>query len=375
MRPAPTPSEALAQGWSVIPCNQNKQPIIKTWKPFQERQAKPDEVAQWVRRDPAAWAIVTGNISKRIALDFDGVSGKATCDKLQLRPHRSTPSGGVHVDFDHPGWHVPTLNSKTKRELGARWPGLDIRGDGGYVIFSGQTGHGDYSWMRDPDPESLDALPLDLREFLGLLRPHHPPGQPNKLNGLNYATLEEYRTTFDLRTIRNVIIKQNLPEGDDSSIFEIFNRLNSGGVNLTPQEIRISLYHSRFYEMLQKLNLVPEWRRILGLPQPDLHMKDLEIVLRGFAMFMDGENYRPSMASFLNRFSNQCRNISEERIRELKRILISLSSLARAFLRRPFMGGLPENSISCCSSQLSPHKRAQFAGARVTQSTPRSLMR
>jgi len=148
--------------------------------------------------------------------------------------------------------------------------------------------------------------------------PHQPPGQPNKLNRLSYATLEGYKTTFDLRTIRNVIIKQNLPEGDDSSIFEIFNRLNSGGVNLTPQEIRISLYHSRFYEILQRLNLNPGWRHLLELPQPDLHMKDLEIVLRGFAMFMEGDNYRPSMASFLNRFSNQCRSLSDARLTELK---------------------------------------------------------
>jgi hypothetical protein len=166
--------------------------------------------------------------------------------------------------------------------------------------------------------------------------PHQPPGQPNKLNGLTYETLEEYKTTFDLRTIRNVIIKQNRPEGDDSSIFEIFNRLNSGGINLTSQEIRISLYHSDFYEMLQKLNLNSGWRDLLGLPQPDLHMKDLEIVLRGFAMFMEGQNYRPSMASFLNRFSSQCRTISDGRLAELKdifeRFVDSCSGLpARAF--------------------------------------------
>jgi hypothetical protein len=148
--------------------------------------------------------------------------------------------------------------------------------------------------------------------------PHQPPGRPNKLNGLNYATLEEYKTTFDLRTIRNVIIKQNIPEGDDSSIFEIFNRLNSGGMNLTPQEIRISLYHSDFYGMLQRLNLEPGWRQLLGLPQADLHMKDFEIILRGFAMFMEGSNYRPSMASFLNRFSSKCRNIQGSRLAELR---------------------------------------------------------
>jgi hypothetical protein len=124
---SPTPSEALEQGWSIFPCGRDKKPIITKWKPFQKEQAKPDQVAQWERRDPATWALVTGEISKRIALDFDGERGKATCDKLCLRPHRSTPSGGFHVDFEHPGWYVPTLNSKTKLELGERWPGLDIR--------------------------------------------------------------------------------------------------------------------------------------------------------------------------------------------------------------------------------------------------------
>jgi hypothetical protein len=179
-------------------------------------------------------------------------------------------------------------------------------------------------------PESVLSDDTFFSKFK-LQLPHQPPGRPNKLNGLNYESLDEYKTTFELRTIRNVIIKQNLPEGDDSSIFEIFNRLNSGGMNLTPQEIRISLYHSNFYEMLQKLNLLPAWRHLLGLPQPDLHMKDLEIVLRGFAMFMEGDNYRPSMASFLNRFSSQCRNISGERLTELKELfekfLASCSSL------------------------------------------------
>jgi hypothetical protein len=168
--------------------------------------------------------------------------------------------------------------------------------------------------------------------------PHQPPGQPNKLNGLNYATLEEYKTTFDLRTIRNVIIKQNAPEGDNSSIFEIFNRLNSGGMNLTPQEIRISLYHSPFYEMLQKLNLNPSWRHLLGLPQPDLHMKDLEIVLRGFAMFMEGHNYRPSMTSFLNRFSSQCRSTSGARLTELKDIFEKFMNSCSSLPPRAFYG-------------------------------------
>ncbi len=134
-------------------------------------------------------------------------------------------------------------------------------------------------------------------------------GKNNRLNGLNYDTLADTRSTFDLRTVRNVIIKQNTPDDGDSSIYEVFNRLNSGGINLTAQEIRISLYHSRFYDMLYRLNLTPEWRRLVGISQPDLNMKDVEILLRGFAMMIDGATYAPSMKRFLNAFSKKARSL------------------------------------------------------------------
>jgi hypothetical protein len=137
------------------------------------------------------------------------------------------------------------------------------------------------------------------------------PDMPNKFKGLNYVTLGDYKTSFDLRPIRNVIVKQNLPE-DDSSIYEIFSRLNSGGINLRPQEIRISLYHSDFYDMLYRINTLPEWRRILARPEPDIHMKDIEILLRGFAMLVDRENYAPSMIKFLNQFSKKSQNHSDD---------------------------------------------------------------
>ena len=71
--------------------------------------------------------------------------------------------------------------------------------------------------------------------------PPKSENKPNILDNLNYDTLDEYKRTFELRPIRMVIIKQNMPPNDDSVIFEIFNRLNSGGANLTPQEIRASL--------------------------------------------------------------------------------------------------------------------------------------
>lgn len=130
---------------------------------------------------------------------------------------------------------------------------------------------------------------------------------PNKFNGLNYETLGEYKRQFDLRPIRNVIVKQNKPEGDKSSMYEMFNRLNSGGMNLKPQEIRASLYHSEFYEKLSDLNRIDEWRRLLNKPSPTLHMEDIQVLLRAVALLDNGDMYAPSMTQFLNRYSEQAK--------------------------------------------------------------------
>ena len=145
--------------------------------------------------------------------------------------------------------------------------------------------------------------------FFGNFRLQLPaklPDRPNPLAGLSYATLGDNKFQFDLRPIRNVVVKQNSPTDDDSSIYEIFSRLNSGGVNLTPQEIRLSLYHSEFYDALMRLNIDPRWRKILGSADPDLHLKDVEVLLRIFAMLIDADEYAPSMVKFLNQFSKKC---------------------------------------------------------------------
>ena len=156
-----------------------------------------------------------------------------------------------------------------------------------------------------------------------LALPKNTPGQPNRFHRGRYSSLgEEYQTHFDLRTIRNIIVQQIHPKGDDA-MYEIFNRLNSGGVNLRPQEIRRCMYDSKFYEMLYRTNTKPEWRALVGAQIPDTHMKDVEILLRGFAMLISGETYRPSMVKFLNRFSQEAKSFNEKHLDQLQRLLQS----------------------------------------------------
>ena len=176
------------------------------------------------------------------------------------------------------------------------------------------------AFLRRAFGENAGKLPEEVLhddanfEKFNLSLPGKLPDRPNQLNGLNYSTLEDFKSIFELRTIRNIIIKQISPKDDDSSIFEIFHRLNTGGMNLQPQEIRTSLYHSRFYDLLYRLNLDPRWRRLVGLEEPDLRMKDIEILLRGFAMLINGEKYKPSMVKFLNQFSKECQQMTPEGI-------------------------------------------------------------
>jgi hypothetical protein len=147
------------------------------------------------------------------------------------------------------------------------------------------------------------------------------PNQKNKFSNLNYATLDDDdKITFDLRTIRNIIIKQNTPEDGHSVVFEVFNRLNSGGVNLKPQEIRTSLFHSDFYDMLYKVNLEKTWRAVTPSSSPNLHMRDVEIILRGFALLIEKDHYKPSMTKFLNQFSYKAKSFPKENITYLEEL-------------------------------------------------------
>jgi uncharacterized protein with ParB-like and HNH nuclease domain len=161
-----------------------------------------------------------------------------------------------------------------------------------------------------------------------LVLPERLPKQKSKFAGLNYSTLGEYKSQFELRPIRNVIVKQNEPK-DDSSIYEIFSRLNSGGINLNAQEIRSSLYHSSFYDTLAQLNSKQEWRRLLQSEQPDLHLKDIEILLRAFAIMVEWKSYKPSLTRFLNQFSTKSREHTDEQNAYLANLFQSFLDAAK----------------------------------------------
>ena len=147
----------------------------------------------------------------------------------------------------------------------------------------------------------------------------------SRYHGKKFATLDkDTQIKFRLRRyLRTVVVRQNKPDNNSSSMFEIFNRLNTGGTPLNHQEIRASLYYCDFYEMLVQLNNEVKWREVLGKPTQDLHCTDIELILRSLALLQDGEDYSPKMVSFLNSFSQKSRNFSKEHIEYLRCLFLS----------------------------------------------------
>jgi hypothetical protein len=131
-----------------------------------------------------------------------------------------------------------------------------------------------------------------------------------------YADLDiEDRRRLDDSIIHATVVRQDEPSEDQSSVYMIFERLNSGGVNLQPQEIRVALYHGEFVRILTKLNNNPAWRRLFG--KRSKRLKDMEMILRFFAFYFYDENYKSPMKDFLNRYMARNRNLQHQSKKEL----------------------------------------------------------
>jgi hypothetical protein len=126
----------------------------------------------------------------------------------------------------------------------------------------------------------------------------------------------EDRRRLDDSIIHATIVRQDEPTEDQSSIYVIFERLNTGGVNLQPQEIRVALYHGEFVRVLNELNDNNAWRAMYG--NKSRRLKDMELILRFFAFYYHAREYGRPMKGFLNRYMATNRDLKRHKEKELK---------------------------------------------------------
>ncbi len=126
-------------------------------------------------------------------------------------------------------------------------------------------------------------------------------------DGRTYDSLDaKDRIDLDNSVIHATVVKQDFPTEDDTSIYHIFERLNSGGRRLRPQEMRTALYQGELIDTVRELNHHPAWRNIYGKPSPRL--RDQELVLRFLALSFSEHKYSRPLQEFLTKFVIARRN-------------------------------------------------------------------
>lgn len=125
-----------------------------------------------------------------------------------------------------------------------------------------------------------------------------------ELNGKNWTTIASDFPAH-ARAIESAQIRTAIVRGwrNDNILYEIFHRLNSGSVRLSPMELRMALLRGPFIaSVIRESSEAMALQTALGLKAPDKRMKDVEIAIRHMA-FCDGRvTYRGNLKDFLDNY-------------------------------------------------------------------------
>jgi hypothetical protein len=129
-------------------------------------------------------------------------------------------------------------------------------------------------------------------------------GVRDEWEGMTYKDLSSAeRLKLDDSIVHATIFQQDEPKDQRKSLYFVFERINSGGMRLSPQEIRNCISEGPVLPAARALNDDKNWREIFG-EKYNRRFKDQELVLRALAMFSWREKYQSPMREFLNDFAN-----------------------------------------------------------------------
>jgi hypothetical protein len=162
------------KGVPVFPCNKYKKPL--TPNGYKDATTKQEVILQWWKeyRDIACLGMPTGKVSGYWALDVDTDNGKRGAESLKELEDTYGPlpdtktfrtgGGGMQYVFNYPeGFDI-------RNSAGTLGEGLDVRGNGGYIITPPSFSYkGEYVWVdkgkaTDPPDGLVDLLLEDTRK-------------------------------------------------------------------------------------------------------------------------------------------------------------------------------------------------------------------
>jgi hypothetical protein len=212
------------RGWQVLPLEPAGKRPLGALVPHGLKEATTDEttIRQWWTTEPNAnVGIATGAVSGLVVIDVDGADGAQELRELVDQHGRfkatwaRTGSGGWHAYLQYPGVEV-------RNSAGKLGPGLDVRGDGGYVVAppSIHPCGGRYTWRNAIHGSHLPPMPPWL---LALLKPPEP--EPPRTRGF---TIHPPAAT----KYANAAVEGEAREVADASVGQRNHRLNVAAFKL-----------------------------------------------------------------------------------------------------------------------------------------------
>ncbi len=132
-----------------------------------------------------------------------------------------------------------------------------------------------------------------------------------ELNNADYNTIKttpefkKYLLAFENQPIRTVIIKSWPAE---NYLYTVFLRLNTGSLQLSPQELRQALHPGKFIDFATDISETKFLQSALKIDKPDRRMRDIEIVVRFFAFKNFINTYSGKLKDFLD---DSCKKLNE----------------------------------------------------------------
>jgi len=165
-----------------------------------------------------------------------------------------------------------------------------------------------------------------------------------ELEGRTYKELpRSIQAGIDRRSISSITIITESTSSREEALFlkqQTFERLNTGGVDLSNQEVRNCLYHGQFNSLLLELakneifvkawkNRYPQNKKERDIKEKAQYkkMEDVELVLRFFAL-RNVEHFRGGLKNFLDLYMKKSLKFSEEDIDFLKTRFLETITLA-----------------------------------------------
>lgn len=153
------------------------------------------------------------------------------------------------------------------------------------------------------------------------------------------------RRKLETSVLRAINVRQLAPKDQSTSIYHIFERLNTGGTPLKAQEIRNCVFRGAFLDKLRVLNENKDWRDIIGKKITDKHQTDVELILRAFALCYHLSEYEKPMQEFLNK---TCRKYQKGDTKRVEKFAVDFVEAAkiinRNFRQKPFSVRGPLNA-------------------------------